>query len=192
MRAATKWVQPEHHQVVGAALEAARQRASITQVELARRLGKPQSVISAIEAGTRRVDLVEFLVIVRALGGRSGRNLRRDRRLIAQVAASFGADAECKIGYGDEQLVGRNIEHLTNETRQHAGQGVFLDVHVDPTDRWFLTYVLASDEFVAALNNGRLDIKIDGPHSLGNFGFRFSPPMTDLAKTSTIAFKSCL
>jgi len=68
MRAAAKWVQPEHYQVVGAVLEAARRKANLTQVELAARLPKPQSVISAIEAGTRRVDLVEFLVIVRALG----------------------------------------------------------------------------------------------------------------------------
>jgi transcriptional regulator with XRE-family HTH domain len=68
MRAAAKWVHPEHYQIVGAVLEAARQRANITQVELARRLGKPQSVVSAIEAGTRRVDLVEFMVVVRALG----------------------------------------------------------------------------------------------------------------------------
>jgi predicted transcriptional regulator len=40
----------------------------MTQVELARRLGKPQSVVSGYENGRRRVDLVEFLVIVRALG----------------------------------------------------------------------------------------------------------------------------
>jgi len=63
-----RWVQPEHHQVVGAALEAARRRANMTQVELARRLGKPQSVVSAIEAGKRRVDIVEFLLIIRTLG----------------------------------------------------------------------------------------------------------------------------
>ena len=68
MRAAAKWVQPEHHQVVGAALADARQRANMTQVELARRLGKPQSVVSAFEAGKRRVDVIEFLLIVRALG----------------------------------------------------------------------------------------------------------------------------
>jgi transcriptional regulator with XRE-family HTH domain len=68
MRAAAKWVQPEHYPIVGAALAAARQRASITQVELARRLGKPQSVVSAFEAGKRRVDVVEFLLIVRTLG----------------------------------------------------------------------------------------------------------------------------
>jgi transcriptional regulator with XRE-family HTH domain len=67
MRSAAKWVQLEHYEIVGGVLAAARQRANITQVELARRLGKPQSVVSAIEAGTRRVDIVEFLVIVRAL-----------------------------------------------------------------------------------------------------------------------------
>jgi transcriptional regulator with XRE-family HTH domain len=67
MRAA-KWIQPEHHKVVGAALEGVRQRANTTQVELARRLGKPQSVVSGYENGRRRVDVVEFLLIARTLG----------------------------------------------------------------------------------------------------------------------------
>jgi transcriptional regulator with XRE-family HTH domain len=68
MRAAAKWVQPQHYQVVGAALEAARRKANLTQVELAALLGKPQSVVSGYEAGKRRVDVVEFLLIVRTLG----------------------------------------------------------------------------------------------------------------------------
>ena len=68
MRADARWVQPQHYQVVGAALAAARQRANMTQVELARRLGKPQSVVSGYENGRRRVDVVEFLLIVRTLG----------------------------------------------------------------------------------------------------------------------------
>jgi transcriptional regulator with XRE-family HTH domain len=68
MRAAAKWVQPEHYQIVGAALAAVRQRENLTQVELAARLRKPQSVVSAYEAGKRRVDVVEFLLIVRSLG----------------------------------------------------------------------------------------------------------------------------
>lgn len=67
VRAAT-WIQPEHHKVVGAALEAARRKANMTQVELAARLGKPQSVVSGYENGRRRVDVVEFLLIVRTLG----------------------------------------------------------------------------------------------------------------------------
>jgi transcriptional regulator with XRE-family HTH domain len=68
MRAAANWVQAEHYRIVGAALAAARMRANLTQVELARRLQKPQSVVSQIEAGQRRVDLVEFLLITRTLG----------------------------------------------------------------------------------------------------------------------------
>jgi transcriptional regulator with XRE-family HTH domain len=68
MRATALWVQPEHYPVVGAALAAARQRATMTQVELAARLGKPQSFISALEAGKRRVDLIEFLAIAKTLG----------------------------------------------------------------------------------------------------------------------------
>jgi transcriptional regulator with XRE-family HTH domain len=68
MRAAAKPVQPEHHQIVGAALAGARRRANFTQVELARRLGKPQPVVSAYEAGKRRVDVIEFLLIARVLG----------------------------------------------------------------------------------------------------------------------------
>ena len=68
MRSAAKWVQPEHHQVVGAALAAARRKANMTQVDLAALLGKPQSVVSGYENGRRRVDVVEFLLIVRTLG----------------------------------------------------------------------------------------------------------------------------
>jgi transcriptional regulator with XRE-family HTH domain len=68
MRAAAKWVQPEHHQIVGATLMAARRRANLTQVELAARLDKPQSFISALEAGKRRVDVIEFLLIAQTLG----------------------------------------------------------------------------------------------------------------------------
>ena len=68
MRAAAKWVQPEHYQIVGAALAAVRQRENLTQVELAARLRKPQSVVSAYEAGKRRVDVVEFLLIAWTVG----------------------------------------------------------------------------------------------------------------------------
>ena len=67
MRAAARWVVPEHYQVVGEILADARRKANLTQVELAALLGKPQSVVSGYENGRRRVDLVEFLVIVRAL-----------------------------------------------------------------------------------------------------------------------------
>jgi len=48
-------------------LAAARRRAGLTQAELPARLDKPQSFISDYERGQRRIDLLEFLVISRAL-----------------------------------------------------------------------------------------------------------------------------
>lgn len=48
-------------------LVAARKEAGVTQVELADRLGKPQPFVSSIEKGVRRVDLIEFYAIARAL-----------------------------------------------------------------------------------------------------------------------------
>jgi len=46
----------------------ARRSAGLTQVQLSRRLGKPQSFISNIETGVRRIDVIEFYAIARALG----------------------------------------------------------------------------------------------------------------------------
>ncbi len=46
---------------------AARRGAGVTQVELAERLGKPQQFISKYELGDRRVDIIEFVAICRAL-----------------------------------------------------------------------------------------------------------------------------
>lgn len=49
------------------ALIAARKEAGVTQVELAERLGKPQPFISKVEKGVRRIDVIEFYAIARAL-----------------------------------------------------------------------------------------------------------------------------
>ena len=61
------WVRPKDHRLVGKNLAEVRERANMTQVELAKRLGKPQSFVSAYEQGQRRVDLLEFLRIIDAL-----------------------------------------------------------------------------------------------------------------------------
>lgn len=45
-----------------------RKRAGVSQVELARRLGKPQQFISNVERGERRLDVVEYYAFIRALG----------------------------------------------------------------------------------------------------------------------------
>ena len=49
-------------------LIAARKDAGLSQVDLARKIGRDQPFISHIERGVRRVDLVEFYVIAKALG----------------------------------------------------------------------------------------------------------------------------
>ena len=49
-------------------LTALRKGAGLTQSQLASRLGKPQSFIAKIEGGERRVEVIEFYAIARALG----------------------------------------------------------------------------------------------------------------------------
>lgn len=48
-------------------LVAARKAAGVSQVELAHRIGRDQPFISLVERGVRRVDVIEFYVIARAL-----------------------------------------------------------------------------------------------------------------------------
>ena len=62
------WVHPRDQKIVGSALAAARHRSNLTQDDLANRLQKPQSFVSDFERGQRRIDIVEFVVIARALG----------------------------------------------------------------------------------------------------------------------------
>jgi transcriptional regulator with XRE-family HTH domain len=61
------WVQPREYKHVGAALAAARDRAGLTRVHLAKLLRKPQSFVSNYERGNRRIDVLELLRIVDAL-----------------------------------------------------------------------------------------------------------------------------
>jgi len=45
----------------------ARHNAGLTQVALAKKLGRPESFVSKFERGERRLDVVEFLEVARAL-----------------------------------------------------------------------------------------------------------------------------
>jgi transcriptional regulator with XRE-family HTH domain len=49
-------------------LAAARRQSNLNQQQLAAMLSKPQSFVSEYERGQRRVDVVELLMIARALG----------------------------------------------------------------------------------------------------------------------------
>jgi transcriptional regulator with XRE-family HTH domain len=49
-------------------LVAARRQAGVRQQALAKKLGKPQSFVAKYEGGERRIDVVEFIAIVEAIG----------------------------------------------------------------------------------------------------------------------------
>ena len=51
-----------------ATLVAVRKNAGVRQQALAKKLGRPQSFIAKYEGGERRIDVVEFIAICRALG----------------------------------------------------------------------------------------------------------------------------
>jgi transcriptional regulator with XRE-family HTH domain len=49
-------------------LKTARQRAGLSQAELAKRLRRPQTFVSKYELGERRLDVVEFAAAAIAIG----------------------------------------------------------------------------------------------------------------------------
>ncbi|MFK5978153.1 MAG: helix-turn-helix transcriptional regulator [Rhizobiaceae bacterium] len=46
-----------------------RKQSGMTQSQLAEKLGKPQSFVAKFEGGERRLDIIEFVDVVKALGG---------------------------------------------------------------------------------------------------------------------------
>ncbi|MBB5660369.1 helix-turn-helix domain-containing protein [Brevundimonas halotolerans] len=58
----------QRHQEFIGFIASARKAAGLTQVELAARLGRPQSFVSKVERGERRLDVIEFCLVAEALG----------------------------------------------------------------------------------------------------------------------------
>lgn len=56
------------HQHLVDVLTQSRKAAGITQTELAMKIGRDQTFVSLIERGQRRVDVVEFITLVKAIG----------------------------------------------------------------------------------------------------------------------------
>lgn len=56
-----------HYQIFRSLLVAAREKSGLTQVQIAERLGKPQSFISKYERGERRLDFTEFIELTEVL-----------------------------------------------------------------------------------------------------------------------------
>jgi len=55
----------------------ARQGAGLNQIDLAKRLRKPQSYVSKYETGERRLDVLEFITVAQRIGVDPMRILRK-------------------------------------------------------------------------------------------------------------------
>ncbi|MFA5891030.1 MAG: helix-turn-helix transcriptional regulator [Actinomycetota bacterium] len=80
MRKQDRGTQREHLQAV---LREARLQPGLTQPELARRIGRPQSFVSKYESGERRLDILELRQICQALGLSLTTLVRRLEKLLA-------------------------------------------------------------------------------------------------------------
>lgn len=63
----TSSLHTQRYQVFRTLLVEAREKAGMTQVEVAARLGKPQSYVSKYERGERRLDFTEFVELAEVL-----------------------------------------------------------------------------------------------------------------------------
>lgn len=63
------WVSSPSYQTAISLLVEARKAHGLTQRDLAARVEKPPSFIAKIEVGERRVDVIEFIALARAIGG---------------------------------------------------------------------------------------------------------------------------
>ena len=68
-------------------LRALRAGHRLSQVAVARRLGKHQSFVSKYGRGERRLSVIEFIDVVRALGGEPAAVLRRFIRAIDRAGS---------------------------------------------------------------------------------------------------------
>jgi transcriptional regulator with XRE-family HTH domain len=73
----TKSVHSPRYAELRRVIVAARKKAGLTQLEVAERLGKPQSYVSKVESGERRIDVVELIEIAEAVGFDAAAAVRR-------------------------------------------------------------------------------------------------------------------
>ena len=63
-----KSLRSQDHAHLIAMLKAERKRAKLTQQQVADQLGVPQSYVAKYEGGERRLDVLEYIAVVRAIG----------------------------------------------------------------------------------------------------------------------------
>ena len=65
---ASKTIYRDDYRKLGERLRKRREELGLSQSEVARTLGWPQQRMSAVEAGARRLDVIEFFQLASALG----------------------------------------------------------------------------------------------------------------------------
>lgn len=75
-RSLAKSVHSADQRAFCALMREVRKKAGLTQHDLAKRLKRPQSFVAKYEGGERRLDVVEFLNVVDAIGADPARTLR--------------------------------------------------------------------------------------------------------------------
>ena len=68
VRKSGKSLRTAEHRALCALLIEARRKVGLNQADIAKKLGRPQSFVAKYEGGERRLDVVEFLAVMRALG----------------------------------------------------------------------------------------------------------------------------
>jgi transcriptional regulator with XRE-family HTH domain len=66
-RGLTKSLHQPEHRAFCDLLIAARRKAGLTQHAVAKRLKRPQSFVAKVEGGERRLDVIEFIDVARAI-----------------------------------------------------------------------------------------------------------------------------
>ncbi len=64
----SKSIHSPEHLALRELLIAARKSAGLTQQQVAEKLNRPQSFVAKYEGGERRLDVIEFIAVARALG----------------------------------------------------------------------------------------------------------------------------
>lgn len=77
------WVTSPSYEAAIQAIVRARRDGGLSQRDLAERLGKPRSFVSKLENRERRLDVVEFIALCRALEVKPG-------ELIEEIATGVG------------------------------------------------------------------------------------------------------
>lgn len=86
-----KSVHTARHKLFCESLKRARKAAGLTQQDVAKRLGEHQSFVSRYETGERRLDVIEYLEVAKALSVRPTGHLADFLRMLERTSSRLRA-----------------------------------------------------------------------------------------------------